>query len=423
VFVDEAEIEVKAGDGGDGVVSLRREKYVPRGGPDGGSGGHGGDVIVAAEAHLRTLADFAHRRHYRAQAGGRGGPKRHRGKDGADAEIRLPVGTVVRDADDRRVIADLVQAGQRVVVSRGGRGGRGNAKFASPTRRTPRFAENGEPGQTRRLALELKLLADVGVLGLPNVGKSSLIARVSAARPKIADYPFTTLVPNLGVVRIEEGVSFVVADLPGLVEGAHRGAGRGHKFLRHVERTRLLIHMLDVSLPDRDPRQDFAALNRELALYRAELAHRPQLVALNKMDLLPPLDKLAVVESSLEEQGFPVFRISALTGEGVAALMGAAATRLAELPAPIIPEARTEAPAEEPSLAALQVEQLGDGSYRVAGEAAERAVIMTNLDNEEAVRYLHRRLQRLGVIRRLRALGAKDGDRVRIGPVELEFVE
>jgi len=261
------------------------------------------------------------------------------------------------------------------------------------------------------------------VLGLPNVGKSSLIARVSAARPKIADYPFTTLVPTLGVVRIEEGVSFVIADLPGLVEGAHRGAGRGHKFLRHVERTRLLIHMLDVSLPDRDPRQDFAALNRELALYRAELAHRPQLVALNKMDLLPPLDKLAVVESSLEEQGFPVFRISALTGEGVAALMGAAATRLAELPAPIIPEARTEAPAEEPSLAALQVEQLGDGSYRVAGEAAERAVIMTNLDNEEAVRYLHRRLQRLGVIRRLRALGAKDGDRVRIGSVELEFVE
>ncbi len=423
MFVDEAEIEVKAGDGGNGVVSLRREKHVPKGGPDGGSGGHGGDVLVAADAHLRTLVDCKRQRHYRAQNGGRGGPKRQRGKDGADAVIRLPVGTLVRDADDRRVIADLVQPGQRVVVSRGGRGGRGNAQFATPARRTPRFAENGEPGQTRRLALELKLLADVGVLGLPNVGKSSLIARVSAARPKIADYPFTTLAPNLGVVRIEEGVSFVIADLPGLVEGAHQGAGRGHDFLRHVERTRLLIHVLDVSLPDRDPLQDFAALNRELALYRAELADRPQLVALNKMDLRPPLDRLAVVESSLEEQGYPVFRISALTGERVAALMGAAAARLAELPAPEAPEASVETPDETAPPGPLEVEQLGDGSYRVAGEAAERAVVMTNLDNEEAVRYLHRRLQRMGVIRRLRALGAKDGDRVRIGSVELEFVE
>jgi GTP-binding protein len=423
VFVDEAEIEVKAGDGGDGVVSLRREKHVPRGGPDGGSGGRGGDVIVAADAHLRTLVDFTRQHHYRAEAGGRGGPKRQRGRDGADAVIRLPVGTLVRDADDRRVIADLVHPGERLVVSRGGRGGRGNAAFATAARRTPRFAEKGEPGETRRLALELKLLADVGVLGLPNVGKSSLIARVSAARPKIADYPFTTLVPNLGVVRIEEGVSFVIADLPGLVEGAHRGAGRGHAFLRHVERNRLLIHVLDVSLPDRDPRDDFATLNRELALYRAELADRPQLVALNKLDLRPPLEKLAVVESSLEEQGYPVFRISALTGEGVAALMGTAASRLAELPEPTARDARVELPTEHASPDALQVERLGDGSYRVAGEAAERAVIMTNLDNEEAVRYLHHRLQRLGVIRRLRALGAKDGDRVRIGSTELEFVE
>jgi GTP-binding protein len=423
VFVDEAEIEVKAGDGGDGVVSLRREKHVPRGGPDGGSGGHGGDVIVAADAHLRTLVDFTRQHHYRAEDGGRGRPKRQRGKDGADAVIRLPVGTLVRDADDRRVVADLVHPEERVVVSHGGRGGRGNAAFATATRRTPRFAEKGEPGGTRRLALELKLLADVGILGLPNVGKSSLIARVSAARPKIADYPFTTLVPNLGVVRIEEGVSFVIADLPGLVEGAHLGAGRGHDFLRHVERNRLLIHVLDVSLPDRDPRDDFAALNRELALYRAELAHRPQLVALNKMDLRPPLEKLAVVESSLEEQGYSVFRISAITGEGVAALMGAAAGRLAELPEPMAEAAHVEAPAEDASPDAVQVERLGDGSYQVGGEAAERAVVMTNLENEEAVRYLHRRLQRMGVIRRLRALGAKDGDRVRIGSVELEFVE
>jgi len=423
VFVDEAEIEVKAGDGGDGAVSLRREKHVPRGGPNGGDGGRGGDLIAVADTHLRTLIDFAHQRHYRAQNGGRGGPKRQRGKDGADVEIRLPVGTVIQDAEDRRVIADLVRPGQRVVVTRGGRGGRGNAKFATATRRTPRFAEKGEPGQTRRLALELKLLADVGVLGLPNVGKSSLIARVSAARPKIADYPFTTLVPNLGVVSIEEGVSFVIADLPGLVEGAHRGAGRGHDFLRHVERTRLLIHMLDVADPERDPRQDFTALNRELALYRAELARRPQLVALNKIDLRPPPEKLAEVESFIEEQSYSVFRISALTGEGVTALMGAAAQQLASLPAPPVREHLAEALAEPPPPAPLRVEQLGDGSYRVAGETVERAAVMTDLENEEGLRHLHSRLQRMGVIRRLRALGAKDGDRVRIGPIELEFVE
>lgn len=423
MFVDEAEIEVKAGDGGTGVVSLRREKHVPRGGPDGGSGGHGGDVIIAADPHLRTLVDFTRQHHYRAEDGGRGRPKRQRGKDGADAVIRLPVGTLVRDADARTVIADLVHPGQRVVVVHGGRGGRGNATFASAVQRTPRYAEKGEPGGTRRMTLELKLLADVGLLGLPNVGKSSLIARVSAARPKIAAYPFTTLVPNLGVVRIEEGVSFVIADLPGLVEGAHLGVGRGHGFLRHVERNRLLIHLLDVSLPERDPLDDFAALNRELALYRAELADRPQLVALNKIDLQPPPQKLAVVESSLEEQGCAVFRISAVTGEGVAALMGAAASRLAELPEPIAEEAPIEAPAGDASPDALRVERLGDGSYRVAGEVAERVVVMTNLENEEAVRHLHRRLQRMGVIRRLRSLGAKDGDRVCIGSIELEFVD
>jgi len=421
VFVDQAEIEVKAGDGGDGAVSLRREKYAPKGGPDGGDGGHGGKVTAVADAHLRTLIDFTHQRRHRAQDGGRGGPNRRSGKNGADAEIRLPAGTLIRDAADGDVVADLVEPGQRVVLCRGGRGGRGNARFATPQRHTPRFAEKGESGRTRRLTLELKLLADVGVIGLPNVGKSSLIARVSAARPKIADYPFTTLAPNLGVVRLEEEVSFVIADLPGLVEGAHRGAGRGHQFLRHVERTRLLIHVLDLGAPDRDPCQDFAALNRELALYDADLADRPQLVALNKIDLRPPQEKLAQVESSLEQQGYPVFRISAVTGEGIVPLMGAVARKLAELPPPPSQEAAADVAPERP--APLQVNQLSDGSYQVSGDAVERAVAMTNLDSEEAVRHLHRRLERMGVIRRLRRLGAKDGDRVRIGTVELEFVE
>lgn len=422
MFVDEARIEVQAGSGGDGAASLRHEKFVPRGGPDGGDGGRGGNVIAVADSHLRTLLDVARRTHLRGQNGGRGGPNHRRGKRGADIEIRLPIGTVIADAEDGRIIADLAQHTQGVRLARGGRGGRGNARFATATRRTPRFAEKGEPGETRSLRLELKLLADVGVIGLPNVGKSSLIARVSAARPKIADYPFTTLVPNLGVVRLGEGASFVLADLPGLIEGAHRGAGRGHDFLRHAERTRILIHMLDVTVPDRDPKGDFVALNRELALYREDLAHRPQLVALNKIDLEPPADLLSDIESFLAEQGRQSFRISAVTGRGVAALMGRCAQLLDEIPA-AAPQVSAEPTPEPPRKAPLRVADLGEGSYEVSGEAVERAVVMTDLENEEALRHLHRRLERMGVIRRLRQLGAKNGDRVRIGAVELDFVE
>jgi len=437
VFVDEAKIEVKAGDGGDGLVSLRREKHLAKGGPDGGDGGRGGDVVAVADPHLSTLVDLAYCRHYRAGDGERGGPNRRRGKNGTDVEIRLPVGTVIRDLAGQRVIADFHRPGRRVVLARGGRGGRGNARFATPTRQTPRFAERGEPGETRRLALELKLLADVGIIGLPNVGKSTLIARVSAARPKIADYPFTTLVPNLGVVRLQEGVGFVIADLPGLVEGAHRGAGRGHSFLRHAERTRLLIHVLDVGAPESDPCWDFLAVNRELALYREGLARLPQLVALNKIDLCPPEERLAEIESFLRDGGYEVFRISALTGQGVALVMARAAQLLAELP----PASREQASAEaEPAAAGseplggepfgfaqgrlrLRVVRLEDGNYQVAGTEVERAVAMTDLENEEAVLHLHRRLERMGVIRRLRELGAKEGDRVRIGAVELNFVD
>ncbi len=423
MFVDEAEIEASAGHGGGGAVSLRHEKHVPRGGPDGGDGGRGGDVTAIGDPSLRTLVDFTYRSHYRAEDGSRGGPNKRRGKNGADAIIRLPVGTVVSDSADHSVIADVAHGGQRVVLARGGRGGRGNASFATATRRTPRFAEKGEPGESRRLSLELKLLADVGLLGLPNVGKSSLISRVSAARPKIAEYPFTTLVPNLGVVRVEEGTSFVIADLPGLVEGAHRGAGRGHRFLRHVERTRLLIHMLDPTLPDRDPLKDFSVLNRELALYQEELAQRRQLVALNKIDLKPPAERLDRVESSLRTQGYEVFRISAVTGVGVRDLMGRVAQLLAEDESPEREEMPSETEVARRPRRPLQVIQVNPGEYAISGEDIERAVIMTDLDNEEAVRHLHRRLERMGVIRRLRDLGAKDGDRVTIGEIELDFVE
>jgi len=423
VFIDEAEIGVHAGDGGDGAVSLRREKYVPHGGPDGGDGGRGGDVIAVADANLRTLIDCTYRRHYRAADGRRGGPKRQRGKDGADETIRLPIGTVIRDAADDSFIADLTYDGQQIIVAKGGRGGRGNASYATATRRTPRFAEKGEPGERRRLHLELKLLADVGVIGLPNVGKSSLIARVSAARPKIADYPFTTLTPNLGLVRIEEGTSFVIADLPGLVEGAHEGKGRGHDFLRHAERTRLFIHVLDASAPESDPLEDLDTINRELALYQEELGQRRQIVALNKIDLLPPPEKLDRTEASLRDRGYDVFRISALSGAGVRQLMGRAAQVLSqetEPPAEQIPCPR-EAPDEVKR--PLRVEQVDPNRYQVTGEEVERAVIMTDLDNEEGVRHLHRRLARMGVIRRLRDLGAQDGDKVTIGSVELDFVD
>lgn len=429
MFLDEAVIEAKAGDGGNGAVSFRREKFVPRGGPDGGDGGHGGSVIAVTDPHLRTLTDFARRTQFRAGDGGRGGPNHRRGKRGADLEIRLPVGVVIspvtRDQDERLVV-DLAGPGQRVVLVRGGRGGRGNARLTSSTRQAPRFAEKGEPGQRLHLALELKLLADVGVIGLPNVGKSSLIARVSAARPKIADYPFTTLAPTLGVVRLEEGTSFVIADLPGLVEGAHQGVGLGHAFLRHVERTRLLIHMLDMGVLDRDPRGDFAMVNRELSLYQAELARRPQLVALNKMDLHPPAEKLVEVEDYLREQGWESFPVSAVTGLGIKALLARAAQLLsAGSPgSPVRPETRPvgqRAPWIAPS--ALRVEKLEQGIYEVSGERVERAVVMTDLDNEEAVRYLHRRLERMGVIRKLRALGAKEGDRVKIGPMALDFTD
>lgn len=423
MFIDEADIEVKAGDGGNGVVSFRREKHIPRGGPDGGDGGKGGNLIAIADPHLVTLVDFTYRHSYHAESGGHGGGNHRHGKNGADLEIRFPLGTVIRDAENGQLVADLALPGQRVVLAQAGRGGKGNARFATSTRQTPRFAEKGEPGEALRLHLELKLLADVGVIGLPNVGKSSLIARASAARPKIADYPFTTLIPNLGVVRIEEGRSFVLADLPGLVEGAHRGAGRGHDFLRHVERTRALIHMLDVAHPERDPLTDFDTINRELELYDAALAQRPQLVALNKIDLLPPEEQVHQVEEALQARGYRTFRISALTGEGVFPLLAQTAELLETLPPVVSAEGAPREPEKGKEKVPLRVERTGENSFRVTGTEAEHAVLVTDLENPEGVRYLHRRLERMGVIWRLRDLGAKDGDRVLIGAFDLEYVE
>ena len=326
-FVDQVSIQVKAGDGGNGAVAFRREKFVERGGPSGGDGGNGGSVVLEADPQLTTLLDYRYEQHHRARNGEHGMGSDCNGAAADDLLLRVPVGTLVKDEDTGELLADLGTPGQRVVVAQGGRGGLGNMNFASSTRQTPRFAQEGKPGVERRLVLELKLLADVGLLGFPNAGKSTLISRVSRARPKVADYPFTTLIPNLGVVPYKDGTSFVMADIPGLIEGAAEGAGLGHQFLRHVERTRVLVHLVDMAAPgeERSPMRDYEILNAELARYSPELASKPQLVAPSKMDLTEAKERLPAFRAALAERGIPVFPISAATGEGVGALLDAIA--------------------------------------------------------------------------------------------------
>jgi GTP-binding protein len=321
-FVDEARIHVKAGDGGNGCVSFRRERFIPRGGPNGGDGGKGGDVILQADAQPTTLLDLTYPKPFRAQKGNHGKGKNQTGKNGEDLVIRVPVGTLVRDDQTEELLQDLLFDGQQFVVAEGGRGGRGNARFATPMQRAPRHAEKGEKGQERSLRLELKLLADVGLIGYPNVGKSTLLSRISSARPKIADYPFTTLVPSLGVVTPEDHRPFVVADIPGLIDGASKGAGLGLTFLRHVERTRLLIHLLDISEgPSRDAVRDFHALNHELKAYHPSLQKKMQLVALNKIDLPAVQERAKGIKNQFEKMGHPLYFISGQTGKGVKELM------------------------------------------------------------------------------------------------------
>ena len=328
MFVDEVDFRVCAGDGGRGCVAFRREKYVPLGGPSGGDGGDGGSVFLVASPHMNTLLTYRFHPEYRAQRGQHGMGSNMHGRNGTDRVLDVPVGTTVlevpEDGGEPVEVADLTVAGQRVRIAAGGQGGRGNARFASSTNRAPRRTDPGMPGEVKRLLLKLKLLADVGLVGFPNAGKSTLIARISAAKPKIADYPFTTLTPHLGVVALSDGRSFVVADVPGLIEGAHRGLGLGHQFLRHLERTRLLVHLIDVSgATERDPVVDFDTIRRELELYRPELADKPQLAAANKMDVVADRDAVDRLEAHLATRGVPLYRISAVTGEGVGALVEA----------------------------------------------------------------------------------------------------
>ena len=322
MFFDQAKIYVKAGDGGNGCVSFRREKFVPRGGPDGGDGGGGGNVIIRVDPNLRTLIDLHYHPHYRAEDGGGGRGGKRRGKDGSDLVIKLPPGTMIRDAETSLLMADLVSGGQEIIVARGGRGGRGNVKFVTSTNRAPRQAEDGQPGSKISLILELKLLADVGLIGCPNAGKSSLLARLSRARPKVAPYPFTTLSPNLGVVMVGHNESFILADIPGLIEGAHRGAGLGHGFLRHIERTKLLIHLLDVmGYEGHALLESFRATNEELRLHNPQLCSRPQVIAVNKMDLPGAEEEFSRFESAIPPEEYTVFPISALTGQGLKVLV------------------------------------------------------------------------------------------------------
>lgn len=421
MFIDRANIKVKSGDGGDGAVQFHREKFVAFGGPSGGDGGNGGSVFLEATHDLSTLLDFRFKKEFEAEPGAAGMSKNRHGRGAKDVVIRVPVGTVVYDADSGAVLADLSHAGERYLAAPGGKGGRGNARFATATNRAPTTAERGEPGRQRNLRLELKLLADVGLVGFPNAGKSTLISVISAAKPKIADYPFTTLEPQLGVVRLGED-SIVVADIPGLIEGAHAGAGLGHEFLRHVERTRLLLHVLDLSggAEERDPLQDWTVINSELKAYSPELASRPMIAVLNKLDLPKAQENLDRVKVELENQGFAVFPISAATREGITELLNYVHHQIAKLPPPptFIPEvAETTKPVK-----AFELNRQ-DRVWVVTGDRIERMVENLDPDNPESLYRLERTLSKLGVYDALTARGVKDGDTVRVGPMEFTYVE
>jgi len=417
LFFDEARIYVKGGDGGNGCVSFRREKYVPLGGPNGGNGGRGGNVYLVVDPSLNTLVHFRRKIHFKAEKGGNGRGKEQHGRKGADLFVPVPPGTVVYDDETGELLADLVEPGQKALVARGGRGGRGNAAFKSPTNQAPRIAERGEPGEERWLRLELKLIADVGLIGVPNAGKSTLLARVTAAKPKIADYPFTTLQPNLGVVQIDHR-DFVMADIPGLIEGAHSGAGLGDQFLRHVERCRVLIHLLNGLSPD--PVGDWEAINQELELFNPRLAAKPQIVAFNKMDLPEVRERWPEVRQALLDRGVEdPMAISAATGEGVPALLQRVLSlldRLPKEPEAVAEELRVFRP--EPDEAEFTIERDGD-VWRVKGKRVERAAAMTNWEYYEAVQRFQRILEAMGVTQALEEAGVQDGDTVIIGDTEL----
>jgi GTPase len=418
MFLDQADITVASGRGGDGAVHFRREKYVPRGGPDGGNGGRGGHVFLEVAATLNTLTSYRHRRVFRALDGERGGRSDRTGKEADDLTLLVPPGTLVRDADSGDLLGDLTENGMRLKVCRGGRGGRGNARFANSRNQVPRMAEHGEPGEERRLRLELRLIADLGIIGVPNAGKSTLLAALTNARPKIADYPFTTLQPNLGVTHLDDDTAVVLADIPGLLEGAHRGVGLGSVFLRHIQRTRALIHLVD-GLAD-DPIADFSQVNAELALFDPRLKSRPQVVAINKVDQPEVLTRLPELEEQFHRMGVRPMRISALARTGTRDLLRAAVqAMLRAAPEPEIDQVPIYRPDEQAT--AFSIQREAGRAWRLSGKAVERAAAMTYWEYDEAVRRFQRILERLGVDDALQRAGAQQGDTVRIGEYELEW--
>lgn len=421
-FVDKVTIQVRAGDGGAGAVAFHREKYVAAGGPDGGDGGRGGNIVFTVDDHMSTLMDFRYKRKFVAGNGQPGQGKRCSGKDGESIVLKVPRGTVLRDADSGAIMHDM-SSGEDYVACRGGRGGWGNKHFATPTRQVPRFAKPGLPGESHTITLELKLLADVGLVGFPNVGKSTLLSVVSNAHPKIANYHFTTLFPNLGVVYVDEGVSFVLADIPGIIEGASDGAGLGHDFLRHIDRCRLLIHLVDVSgCEGRDPVEDFEAINAELAQYNADLASRPQLVAANKCDLLEPgSDNLERLRAHVEAKGLKLFELSAASTQGTRELMRAAAGELAHLPPVTVYEPDYVPPEPEIGTADdVQIRRNGD-VWIVEGDWLAKLVATVNFSDYESRMYFDRCLRSAGIFDRMEAMGVQNGDTVSIYDIEFEY--
>jgi len=432
MFVDKAKIYVKGGDGGNGIVSYRREKYVAEGGPAGGDGGRGASVIFRVDEGLRTLMDFRYQKHFKAERGERGKVKSMHGANADHMIVRIPPGTIIIDEDTQEILADMTRHGQEVVVAKGGRGGRGNARFATASNPAPGFAENGEEGQERWIILELKVMADVGLVGFPSVGKSTLLSIVSGAKPKIGAYHFTTLTPNLGVVDVGDGRSFVMADLPGLIEGAHEGVGLGHEFLRHVERTRVILHVVDMSGGEgRDPYEDWVKINEELKLYNPLLAERPQIIVANKMDMPDSEEQLALFKEQLQahsEAEYEIMPMSSLTKQGVKELLYKAADVLETVPEmPLLEEVKDVA---ERKVYTLEKEEdqsftirRENEDYVVESASIEKFIKRVNLTSYDAVMRFARTMRNMGLDDALRKAGAKDGDLVRIGDFSFEFFE
>lgn len=421
MFIDQAVIQISSGKGGDGIVHFRREKYVPLGGPDGGDGGRGGDVILEVKATMNTLSAFQRKQRFNAEAGKNGGGSNKTGRSAEDLVISVPPGTMIYDEETGDLIGDLLKSGERIVIAKGGVGGKGNARFATSRNQAPRIAEKGEPGQSRLIRLELRLIADIGIVGVPNAGKSTLLSVVTNAKPKIAPYPFTTLEPNLGVADLGDDLTLILADIPGLIEGAHQGIGLGHEFLRHIQRTRVLIHILDGMAED--PLLDFAQINSELALFDEKLAEKPQIVAFNKIDVPEVLARWPTIEKQLlaRKAGGKIkpMAISAIARTNVRELLLKAAEVLANLPEEVeeveIPVYRMEADPREFTIKAV------DQGWRVSGEAVERAAAMTYWEYDQSVRRFQRILQSLGIEEALRSIGVQEGDTVMIGEYELEW--